>query len=369
MKRLLCIVGCMNAGGAETFLMKLYRNIDRTKYQMDFAVAEERKGFYEDEILSLGGKIHRVSPKTKGFIKNFIEIKSLVKIENYKYVLRVSQHSLSAMELFAAKLGGAQVRAFRSSNSNTGGGKANQIIHMFCRPLPRIFANVWIAPSTEAGVFGFGHSGVKNKKFHMLHNAIQYDEYAYSFENRQTIRNELGLGNAFVVGHVGRFTHQKNHLFLLEIFKQILNTHPSAKLVLVGNGRLENDIRAKIDELGIKDQVVFTGVRRDVPKLMAAMDVFVLPSFFEGMPNTVIEAQACGLPCVIADTITREANITGLVRYLPLQNVDEWASTVVTVAMDDNRQNMKEAFCKAGYEIQEVTKRFAKIIFYNDEKF
>ncbi len=129
MKRMLCIVGGMNAGGAETFLMKVYRALDKTQYQMDFAVAVKEKGFYDDEILSMGGKIFHIIPKTKGFLKNFFDIKRIVKENGYKSVLRTSQHSLSALELLAARLGGAKITIFRSSNSDTT--TRNNFDHLF----------------------------------------------------------------------------------------------------------------------------------------------------------------------------------------------------------------------------------------------
>ena len=150
-KRLLCIVGSMNAGGAETFLMKIYRKLDKEKYQMDFAVATMDKAFYDDEICNLGGKIFHIKPKSEGIISNFNSIKEIVRENEYRYVLRTSQHSLSALELFAAKLGGAKITTFRSSNSNTtSDSKKEKILHKICMFMPYLFANVRIAPSTEA---------------------------------------------------------------------------------------------------------------------------------------------------------------------------------------------------------------------------
>ncbi len=363
MKRVLCIVGGMNAGGAETFLMKVYRTLDTTKYQMDFAVGIAEKGYYDDEILERGGKIYHLPPKSKGPVKNFNAVRKIVKDNEYCCVLRTSQHALSALELLAARLGGAKVRVFRSSNSNTTTGTKKQaLIHTLCGFMPKCFANVRLAPSTEAAEFMFGKGCVQSGKAHLLHNGVDLSVYRYDEDNRRKIRQELGISqDAPVLGHVGRLHRQKNHAFLLEVFQSVLQTRSDAVLVLVGKGELEDSIRAKAVELGIEKSVIFAGVRSDVPAVLSAMDVMVFPSLYEGMPNTVIEAQATGLPCVIADTITREANITGLVTYLPLSDPELWAKTALSGGTAQ-RKDTREDFVAQGYDIEGVAEHFVRLI-------
>ena len=358
----------MNAGGAETFLMKVYRELDKTKYQIDFAVGTKEKGFYDEEIIALGGHIHHISPKSEGLFKNFGEIKQLVEKNGYNYVLRVSQHSLSALELYAAKRGGAKVRAFRSSNSSTtaGGGK-DLILHKMCSFMPKIYANVRIAPSTEAADFMFGRNCVKKGKAAILHNAVDLSVFRYGGDDSSKIRQEFGLEDKLVIGHIGRLNHQKNHKFLLDVFAKIKEKEDKAVLVLVGKGELENEIKAKVDDLGLSNSVIFTGVRSDIPALLSAMDVFVFPSFYEGMPNTVIEAQATGLPCIIADTITREADITGLVRYMSLdETADEWANAALS-AISEERADTKQKFIDNKYDIDSTVKYFTELVFGIEE--
>ena len=166
-----------------------------------------------------------------------------------------------------------------------------------------------------------------------------------------------------MVGHIGRFMTQKNHAFLLDIFNQIYTQNNNAVLLLVGTGELQAQIKEKIKALGLEKNVIFTGVRSDVPQLLSAMDVFVFPSFYEGMPNTVIEAQATGLPCVIADTITSEADITGLVKYLSLSDsADKWAETAFELAKSE-RKDTKEEFIKNKYDIESVAQEFVRLVF------
>ena len=364
MKRLLCIVGGMNAGGAETYLMKLYRALDKTKYQMDFAVAINGAGYYDDEIQKMGGKIFHITPKTQGAWKNFSDIRKLVKNERYGAVLRVSQHSLSALELLAAALGGAKVRGYRSSNTRpVSTSWIQRTTHPLCKFMPKYFANKRLAPSTEAAEFMFGKGCVKKGKATILPNAVDLSIYAYDEQGRAQVRKELGIvPGAFVVGHIGRFYEQKNHAFLIDIFKGVLEKNKNAVLLLVGDGVLKNQIEKKTLELGIRDSVIFAGVRSDIPAVLSAMDVFAFPSFYEGMPNTVIEAQATGLPCVIADTITREADITGLVKYLPLSVIDEWTQEVLC-REGAPRIDTSEMFKRQGYDIQSSAEKFVQLIF------
>ena len=368
MKRLLCIVGSMDAGGAETFLMKIYRQLDKTKYQMDFAVATSKKGYYDDEILAKGGKIYLITPKSNGIIKNFSSIKRLVREKSYQYVLRTSQHSLSALELLAAKLGGAKVRVFRSSNSNTtSGSKKQMLLHKACIFMPALFANVKIAPSTEAAEFMFGKDCIKKGKAFLLHNAIDLDLYKFDKEQRAKYRNEFNIENKLVIGHIGRFNQQKNHKFLIDIFDEVLKRINNAVLLLIGKGELEEEITQQINKLGISDKVIFTGVRSDIPQLLSAMDVFVMPSFYEGMPNTIIESQATGLSCVISDTITKEANITGLVRYISLNDTAQTWAEEVGKQIQIPRKYIYDDFISNKYDIQCVVDKFVELIFETED--
>ena len=220
-----------------------------------------------------------------------------------------------------------------------------------------------MAPSTEAAEYVFGKDCIEKGKAQLLHNGIDLSIYRYSAEDRQNIRKEFNVPeNAFVIGHVGRFQAQKNHLFLLEIFSHVCKRTENALLLLVGKGELEENIREKATALGILDRIIFTGVRSDVPALLSAMDVFVFPSLYEGMPNAAIEAQAAGLPCIISDTLTKEANVTGLVTYLPLENPEAWGKQAIN-SVQKERTDTHAAFQKAGYDIQSVAEHFVKLIF------
>jgi glycosyltransferase involved in cell wall biosynthesis len=361
-KRLLCIVSAMNVGGAETFLMKIYRTLDKSRYQMDFYCMSLEEGYYEKEIRQLGGRVYHAQPKSRHFIKSFIKLKETVKHEKYEYVLRVSQHSLATIDLVAAKLGGAKVVAQRSSNSDSSG-NLSRMLHLLFKGLPIMVPTIKIAPSTEAGVYTFGKRSIGKKTLAIIKNAISLEDFSYRPEIRDKIRKKMGMEGKYVVGHIGRFSKQKNHDFLIDVFAEIEKIHADSILVLIGKGELESDIKRKIKDCGLNDKVVFLGVRGDISEILMVIDVFVFPSYFEGMPNTVIEAQATGLPCLISDTITREAKITDLVEYISLnQKAKEWA----IVALKYNnfvRKDMRESLIDKGYDIKSVTSEFEKLIF------
>ncbi len=363
MKRVLCIVSNLNTGGAETFLMKLHGSIDRTKYQMDYCVMSDEIGAYKDLVLSRDGKIFQAEMKSRNPIKCFNDIRRIVKDNGYKYVLRVNEHSLSAIDLLAARLGGAKVVAMRSTNS-TNLNKLHNRLHKAFIFLAKMVPNVKFAPSTDSAEYTFGKGCVEKGKAFVLNNGLDYDKYKFKPDSRDRLRAELGLDGCKVIGHIGRFVYQKNHEFLIDIFKEVSKREESARLVCVGTGPHEDKIRDKVSSLGLSDKVVFTGRRSDVNELTSAFDAVVLPSFCEGMPNVIVEAQASGLPCVITDTITREANITGLVKYLSLsQSPAEWADAVMADLADADRKDTKEDFEKTGYCLQQVTEKFVNSIF------
>ena len=331
MKRLLCILSSMDAGGAETFLMKMYRNIDHTKYQFDFCINVKEKCFYEDEINSLGGKIFRIPYKSENLNEFKQQLFDLINNEQYRYVLRITSNCMGFLDLKIAKKAGAKVCCARSSNSSDGNGLKEKIAHILGRHLYGKYVDIAIAPSDLAAIYTFGKISYKNCQVNILHNAVDLDVFHYNERERYKIRKEFGINDDVkVLGHVGRFVRQKNHMFLADVFKCVKEINNNTMLLLVGDGPLKEQFMKRVDELGMLDSVIFAGIRSDVPNLLSAMDVFVFPSFYEGMPNTVIEAQAIGLPCVIADTITKEAKITDLVEYLPLSaSAEHWAETLL----------------------------------------
>ena len=362
-KRLLCIVSNMDAGGAETFLMKMYRQLDRTCYQMDFVVSGDGRGYYEHEIERLGGRVFRITRKTKDFSAYRRELFDAVREDGCPVVLRIGSNAFSAIDLWIAKRAGARRLALRSSNASDGQAGLGMLLQRALRrPLTSV-ANVKIAPSDLAAEYTFGPMAMRKGEVHYLRNALDLDAYAFSAEKRTAIRAELSIdADALVVGHVGRFAPQKNHGFLIEVFTELLKSRPDARLVLVGKGELEDEVFAKAEAFGVLGSIVFTGVRSDVPALLSAFDALALPSLYEGMPNVVIEAQAAGLSCVVSDTVTRQADVTGLVEYLPIDNTTAWAKVLESAATVE-RLDTRTAMTAAGYDISSEAKKFVELVY------
>lgn len=363
MKRVLCILSGLDAGGAETFMMKLLRSMDKTQYMMDFCVGNEKEGFYEKEAVSLGSTIHHITLKSKNAKQFTKELRTVLKENNYDAVLRLGDTCISTYDLWIAKFVGIKRRAMRSCNASSSNGRLNQLIHKCLRrPLSSV-ANIKFAPSTEAAEYTFGPGIVKRGKATLLHNAIDLSVFKYSEDERTKIRRELDFEGKTVYCHIGRFSEQKNHGFLIDIFFAIAKQDPNARFLLVGKGDLEESIKKKVAIMGLSEKTFFAGVRTDIPGILSASDVFLLPSLYEGLPNTVVEAQTTGLPCIVSDTVTREADITGLVQYLPLGDADMWAEKCIEVSKHERTTDTRGIFISHCYDIETITREFEHLIF------
>lgn len=365
MKKAIYIVTAMNAGGAETVFMKFYRKLDRTQYQLDFCVSAEEKGFYDDEIESLGGQVVHTVKKSRNPFKSYKRLKDIASEGAYCCAVRSAQNSLSVIDLLAMKRGGVPKVVLRSSNTGTTDGDAlNNVLHRAFKSLATTVPDLCIAPSTEAGLYMFGARHVKSEEFQVLHNAVDLGEFAYSEQSRAAVREEFGISSdAPVVGHVGRFNQQKNHGFLLEVFAAWLEERPDAVLLLFGDGECRDDVVKLAKSLGIVDSVIFAGVRPDVNRCYSAMDTLLFPSLYEGLPNAVIEAQANGLPCLISSVITPEVVIGENVHSKSLEDLPEYWAVDLNSLLGQRVSDPAPALRSAGYDIDEEIHNFIQIVF------
>lgn len=362
LKRVLCIVSSLDTGGAETFMMKIFRSLPKN-YKLDFIVSTS-SGYYEEEVKELGGKIFRIPLRTEHPFKTFKEIKRVVKNNNYEIVLKLCDTPIGIFDILASKMGGAKKICVRSCNASSSESKLKHIFFKILRPVFNKLIDVKIAPSILAAEYTFGKKIVEKDEVYFLHNAVDLDVYYYSEEGRKKVREEFSIDSEqLVIGHIGRFNNQKNHSFLLDVFKEINKCNPSSLLILVGNGENKQQIVSKIKKLGLDDSVMLTGIRSDVTDLLSAMDVFVFPSFYEGMPNTIIEAQATGLPCVLSDSITKEAKITNLLHYLSLNKTSkEWCEIALNSKVEMRKQP-RDNFISNRYDMESIVKEFIEIVF------
>lgn len=327
--RILNLFTIMDRGGAETMVMNYYRHMDRTKVQFDFLVHRAQRGAYDDEIESMGGRIYRMCPI---YPQNFAQYKRGLHAFFQAYPeYRIIHSHMSELGYFAfreAERQGVPVRICHAHNAPHGF-DMKMIMRTYFKKRMMPYVTHLFMCGAESGRWLYG---AKNEsRFIMLNNAIDVAAYRCDAAKRAAVRHRLGFTDELVIGHVGRFNPQKNHPFLLEIFSALLKKEPSAILLLVGGGEDLPKIQAKAQTLGIAENIRFLGIRSDVAELMQAMDVFVFPSLYEGLPVTMVEAQASGLPCLISDKVPEECIITeGLVDVMPLSaSADAWAEKVL----------------------------------------
>ena len=355
--RVLQVVGCMNMGGLETFVMNIFRNIDRTKVQFDFLYITNEKCFYDDEILELGGRIFRITGKSKNLIKHCHELKAF--IEDNKDIDIVHIHSVSALcllDAFIIKKCGINNIVVHSHASLAPHKALNEI----CKVILPWYSKKMIACSDKAAAWMFPKW---KKDIEILPNGIDVTKYAYNDELSIINKKQLGIEGNFVVGHVGRMSPVKNHSFLLNIFAEIKKKKNNSVLLLIGDGQLKESLINQALHLGISESVLFLGIREDINTLLQTMDAFVFPSLREGLPLSVVEAQAAGVRCFISDTITRDVVITDIVQQISLNNGEEyWANTILRTCKEDElHKDTSEEIKAAGFDIKETTNKLITI--------
>lgn len=359
MKRMVHIVGNLAPGGMGSFLMNLYRNIDREKVQFDFIVMGEKKQNYHKEAEELGAHIYKVTGLSQNPIKYFCEIRDIIRKNKYDVVFRHTDVATVAIDMLAAKLGGAKKRIPHSHSTDS----KHLLVHYLFRPFLRMLSTDYFSCSQPAAEWMYGRKISQKKKYCLIKNGIDLEKYVYDPLVSAKKRKELGIAEGdFVIGHVGNFVYAKNHLFLLEIFAELLKKKPNAKLVLAGDGELRDEIEQKMKELGIKDKAFLLGMRNDIAQLLQAMDIFLFPSIYEGLPVALVEAQASGLPCVISDTIAPESKMTEHIQAYSLnESAEQWADYILELS-EYGRADSIEILRSAGYDIMNTVSFYEEFV-------
>lgn len=357
--RVLQVVANMSYGGLENLLMNYYREIDRTKVQFDFLTHASVHQDFEEEIAALGGKLYRL-PRLNPFSPGYLRTLDAFFKEHPEYrVVHCHLNELAGIPLRAAQRNGVPVRIAHSHTSNLVR-NWKMIPRCLCRPLIPRYATVLFACGTKAGDWMF-----RGKPYSILCNAIDTESFRFDPAVSRRVRQELGLGDSLVVGHVGQFRTEKNHLFLIDVFSEVLKLHPNSRLMLVGKGPQMDPAIEKAAALGIREKILFLGARPDIPVLMQAMDVFALPSLYEGLPVTMIEAQSAGLPCVKTDIITDDCSLTDLVHSLPIDDPAPWAKLIVSLK-DTVRTDQLEQIRAGGYDIHTAAEKLMRFYLNGD---
>lgn len=366
--RILQVLTIMNRGGAECMIMNYYNNINRNKVQFDFLVHREERGAFDDEIEDLGGKIHRmpaVSPNN--YFDYTKKLNAFFKKHEEYQIVHSHLNALSSIVLGIAKKNNVPIRIAHShiaieSNIFKNIFKKNTDIKATIKDTIQSLvkyrvakeATHFFACSIKAGEWLYGNNPSSNVV--VINNAIDASIFSYNVNKAVEIKKEHNLAGKKVIGHVGRFNEQKNHFFLLNIFKKIIKKDPNCVLVLVGIGNLMDSIKKEAERFDIKDKVLFLGMRDDINDILQGFDLFLFPSLYEGLPVTLIEAQASGLAIVASNTITPEVDLTGLITFLSIKDSEsKWADTVLD-KLNYNRKINFEQIKSGRYDIHENAK-------------
>lgn len=354
----------LGVGGVASLMLDIQKSIDRDKLNFDYLdfhnqVEEQEHIAYELGSRKMVASADEIKFKPlRGFVR-FFRVKRICKNNNVK-VLHFNYGSpIGFLTMLAAKLGGVKWITFHSHNGGvTNQGMLGTIVGNICRPLLNLVVDDYWACSSLAAEFSFPKKISKQKKYRFVPNGIILNKFKYDEDEREKVRKELSIEDKYVVGHAGRFNLQKNHEFLIDIFARIHEKQSNAILLLFGIGDLQDKIKEKVSSLGLSDCVRFCGASSEMNRMYQAMDVFLMPSLFEGLPVTGVEAQAAGLPIVFSDTITREVAVSPNVEYISLKDsVDIWADASLKF-LDAHRKDYCDELGKKGFDKDDMVNYF-----------
>lgn len=363
MLRILQIGMTPNAGGIETFVMNYYRNIDKKEIQYDFINIYDKQLKNNDEIISLGGKIYKTTSYYKRPFKYMKELKKIINDGNYEIIHCNMSSAVFLWPLIAAKQSKAKIVIAHAHNSLSDKGVIKAIIHKINKRFIPLFANRFVYCSSKAGEWFFSKRIRKSKRYIKLNNAIDIDKFLYNEETRKKIRKANNIKDTtLVIGHVGRFVKVKNHTFLIDIFHSIKQKQADSKLILIGDGELEQKIKEKVANLNLQDDVLFIGTIDNVNEYMQAIDAFIFPSITEGLPFVGVEAQASGVNFFPSDSITKELNISKNINYISLDlPAEKWADIILKTNANTKRIQAYAEVSKNGFNIKDESIKLKEI--------
>lgn len=365
-------VCALNAGGIETFVMNIYRELKKENIVFDFVnyFDPKKEQFHEKEVSEYGSNIYKTgsfnykNPLVKHLHKN-LKLYTFIKKNNYDVVHVHASDNVSLEDCFIAKIAGVKKIIVHSHNTSINKEeqfyKLKVILNKCTKRIWRYVATDFFACSTLAAEWMFDEGLNKNNRVKIVNNAIDSSKYIFNDKIRKEYKSKLNIESNILIGHIGRFSYQKNHEFLIDIFNELKVINPSAKLLLIGSGELEDNIKEKVKSLDLEKDIIFYGLSNKCSELMQVMDVFVLPSRFEGLPLVGIEAQASGLKVLVSDKVSKQMKITDNVEYLPLElGSKKWAEKINNACNNYKRKDMSNKIKISGFDILEVAKELKK---------
>lgn len=361
------VVAKMNRGGLETFIMNVFRNINREEIQFDFLTQGGSVGAYDEEIRNLGGRIYQLPPRRRGIFRYNRAVNDFFKTHPEYKAVHFHISSLSSVAaLKAAKTNNIAIRVIHSHSSRGPKAVYHRVLHWWNQRSIDYAGTHYFSCSDLASSHLYGNK-LRSKKASVIKNAIETYKFSYNENIRKIVRDKLQLENQYVLGHIGSFSYAKNHDFLLDIFFNVRKWCAQSVLLLVGDGMLRPQIEQKVRELGLENSVIFLGIRSDIADLLQAMDAFVFPSLYEGLPVTGVEAQAAGLKCFFSDNITREVDIAGLIQYISLKETAYcWAKNILSYQNGYQRIDTYTQIKSAGFDIASVAEKLKRVYLGRD---
>lgn len=359
--KVLYFVDRMLRGGIQTFVIENLKHIDKTNLQIDFLLLDDGEVYeLEQELRDLGSTVYKLERiwlrKPKDFVKYCMALNQFFKEHHDYKVVHMHSSSKNFMVLKMAKKYGIKVRVAHSHNIDFQSKNKLKILigNLFKKPLKK-YATHYFACSELAGKWLFGNEEVK-----VIHNAVDYEKFKFNENRRNELRKELGIEDKLVIGNVGRFTNQKNHTFLIDIFNEIHKQNENTVLMLVGTGGKEKEIKKKVKDFGLQNDVLFLGFKNNVNEYMWTMDCFVFPSVFEGLGLVLIEAQATGMKCFTSKgVVPKEAQVSKLLEYISLKkSVKEWTEMILN--SDLERKDIKQDLENKKYLIEQTAEELGK---------
>lgn len=355
--RIAHIIGKWVGGGVEAVVMNYYRNINHDKIQFDFICDSDSTNIPYEEIEKLGGKIILVPPYQHVFAYQK-KLKEVFLEGEYK-IVHSHINALSVFPLHAAKKVGIPVRIAHSHSTTNKKEWKKNLLKQILRPFSKVYATDYMCCSELAGRWLFGDKTYDQGKVYLLNNAIDLEKFAYNEKIRKSKRKELKIDDeTLVIGHIGRFVAQKNHTFLIDVFNELHKKEKNSALILAGQGPLMEEIKDKVNKLGLSDSVKFLGQRNDANELYQAFDVFLLPSLYEGLGMVAIEAQCSGLPCIASTEVPVIAKVADAMEFLDLSSdINEWVEKLEKELNKSKRENKIDKISRHGYNIKEEIKK------------
>ncbi len=360
-KRIAHVAGGLTTGGVEAVVYNYFSNIDLTEYELHYIAYDTPNPEVQKKFEDLGFQVHAVTKKKDNLWKSCVEVYRILK-DNQINIVHSHMTLMSFVTSFLGMLCGVKVRIAHSHLAQYPTGM-KKIVYAFFKCFTRMTSNVYFACGREAGNYLFGKNNMKKGNVRIINNAVDTKKFSYQEELRKTKREQLGIGERICIGNVGRFTEQKNHTFLLDAFAKVHESNANTVLLLVGEGPLQEEMKQKANMLGLSDSVIFTGSRNDVDELYQVMDVFALPSLYEGLAVVLVETQCAGLQVLTSDTVTKEIEITDNITYLPLNDLAVWTKEMLE-ACNRTRQESKthpDTIRKAGYDIEKEARDLDKM--------